>query len=86
MLVMVLVVSVVVVIGVMALQVGRSVKAMSRSLFFFERGSILMIGMHRAEGVKHRSGVSLIMMVTMCGSVVQFIAGPCLRCAVSDTL
>ena len=60
MLVMVFVVSIEAVPGVMAVHVGRSVRAMSSILFFFERGSVLNIGMHKAEGVKHMSGDSLI--------------------------
>jgi hypothetical protein len=65
MLVMVLVVSIEAVPGVMAVHVGRSVRAMSSILFFFERGSILRIGMHMAEGVKHKSGDSLIIIIIM---------------------
>ena len=86
MLVMVLVVSIEAVPGVMAVHVGRSVRAMSSILFFFERGSILSIGMHIAEGAKHMSGDNLIIMIIICGSVVQSIAGPYWRCSIIDVL
>ena len=67
-----------------ARQLGRSVRAISITLCFFEIGSRLSMGIQSAFGDRSSNGDSLVTMVTILGMWVQFMAGPIASCVASD--
>ena len=67
-----------------ARQLGRSVKAMIMILCFFGIVSRLSMGIQSAFGDRSSSGDSLVIVETILGMWVQFMAGPVAKCVARE--